>query len=237
MAGMTPSQRTLNYLRERGYLAETVERWLHHAKVRKDLYKFCDVLGVHPSLGHLYVQATTASHSNARLHKMLLFAEDEIEIVLDAGAKVEIHGWRQLKGRGRQKWFPKIISVTKRVLHKMDDAQWQVAREFMGDVWQKVEGTTAEDGDLKARVELLDYPPAINIVVELAAGSASEQADRFMPKELKRASELAVQLAEPALASWPELALKKARHLGKWQLGYVLRPEAYELVPGVKDVK
>ena len=82
MAGMSPSQRTLNYLRRQGWPnAQTVEVWVPQARRRRDLFHFADILAVHPAWGHLYVQATTGSHVNARLEKMLLFAEDEIEDV------------------------------------------------------------------------------------------------------------------------------------------------------------
>ena len=42
--GTSPTQRTLKRLRDLGYLAEVVERWNPHAKVRNDLFGFGDVM-------------------------------------------------------------------------------------------------------------------------------------------------------------------------------------------------
>jgi hypothetical protein len=238
MAGKSPSQRTLEYLRGEGWPnVQSVEKWIPQAKRRKDLFRFADILAMHPEWGHLYVQATTGSHVNARLQKMLDFAEDQIEDALACGARVEVHGWRKLQGRGSKKWFPIVKDVTLEVLHKMNEEQWQVVRECMTDIWHAMPEKTAQEGALSADVVLFDYPPGIQVVIHLDAGSTDRSSPDFTPKELRRASELAAKLCQPALAEHEFLILKKARYLDAWELGYVLRPEVYELVPGVKDVK
>lgn len=43
---MTPTARTLKWLRERGYTAEVVERWNPHSRTRKDLFGFADVAAI-----------------------------------------------------------------------------------------------------------------------------------------------------------------------------------------------
>ena len=43
---MTPTQRSLAYLREKGYLVEIVEHWNPWVKRRKDLWGWCDLLCV-----------------------------------------------------------------------------------------------------------------------------------------------------------------------------------------------
>jgi hypothetical protein len=67
---MTPTARTLSYLRGLGYLVAVVERWIPGACVRSDLWHFADVLAVHPrDRFFLLVQVTTAGHLPARLAK------------------------------------------------------------------------------------------------------------------------------------------------------------------------
>lgn len=237
MASKSPSQRTLEYLRQQGWPnVQSVEKWIPQARRRKDLFRFADILAMHPEWGHLYVQATTGSHVNARLEKMLVFAEDQVEDALACGARVEIHGWRKLKVKGPRKWFPIVKDVTLEVLHKMNDEQWQVVREFMQEVWRAMPEKTGEDGDIQAYVSLFDYPPGIQVLVHLTGDSRKETPD-FTPRELERASQLAADMTASVRASWPLLTLKKARYVNRWELGYVLRPEVYEQVPGVKDVK
>jgi hypothetical protein len=85
-------------LRDDGYLAAVVERWLPHANLRRDLFGFADVLAVHPGRQNfLLVQATTADHVSARLKKAT--ACPELAAWLRAGGKFEVHGWQDRAGR------------------------------------------------------------------------------------------------------------------------------------------
>ena len=47
----SPTQRSLAALRERGMLAEVVERWNPYTKTRKDLFGFVDIVAVLASTG------------------------------------------------------------------------------------------------------------------------------------------------------------------------------------------
>lgn len=42
----SPTQRSLRYLREQGYLPAVVEKWNPHAHVRQDLFGFVDIVAV-----------------------------------------------------------------------------------------------------------------------------------------------------------------------------------------------
>jgi hypothetical protein len=95
---MTPTARTLTYLRHAGFLAAVVESWVPHANLRRDLFGFADVLAVHPRDGlFLLVQTTTAGHLAHRLAK----AKGRPELVawLRAGGRFEVHGWAERAGR------------------------------------------------------------------------------------------------------------------------------------------
>ena len=93
----SPTSRSLDELRKRGYYAEVVERWLPFARVRKDFAGFIDIiaLGEGQVIG---VQATSASHVAERIRKIV--EHDNWPAVQKAGIQVYVHGWRKnAKGR------------------------------------------------------------------------------------------------------------------------------------------
>jgi hypothetical protein len=93
---MTPTQRSLVYLREQGYLCEVVEKWNSFTKTRKDLWGWCDILAIREN-EILAVQVTAAGVSS-RIKKIM--ESDTLPIVRKAGVRIEIHGWRKnVKGR------------------------------------------------------------------------------------------------------------------------------------------
>jgi hypothetical protein len=96
---MTPTARTLAYLRRAGFLlAAVVEAWIPHASLRRDLFGIADVLAVHPrDRLFLLVQVTTAGHVAHRLAKVR--ARPELATWLRAGGRFEVHGWAQRGGR------------------------------------------------------------------------------------------------------------------------------------------
>ena len=103
---MTPTARTLAYLRRLGYLAAVVELWIPGANVRRDLFGFADVLAVHPrDRLFLLVQATTTDHAAHRLGKAK--ARPELLAWLKAGGRFEVQGWTRRAGR----WQVRVISV------------------------------------------------------------------------------------------------------------------------------
>ena len=103
---MTPTARTLARLRTLGYTAAVVERWIHGANVRRDLFGCIDVIAVNPAdrviLG---VQATTAAHVADRLAKAR--ALPELAAWLRAGGQFQVWGWCRRGGR----WQPRIVTV------------------------------------------------------------------------------------------------------------------------------
>lgn len=87
---MTPTQRSLEKLREDGYTCEVVERWNAHTKQRKDLFGIIDILAIRQN-EVVGVQTTSASSVSARVKKI---ADSELTPkIRDAGIKIIVHGW------------------------------------------------------------------------------------------------------------------------------------------------
>jgi hypothetical protein len=91
----SPTARSLALLRRSGYLAESVERWIPGANIRRDLFHVGDVLAVHPyrQPAFLLVQATSRPNVSARLAKAK--ASAELATWLRAGGAFEIWGWHR----------------------------------------------------------------------------------------------------------------------------------------------
>jgi hypothetical protein len=89
---MSPTQRSLAHLRQLGYLAEVVERWIPGANIRRDLFGFGDVLAIRPG-EVLLVQATTGDHVAHRLAKIA--DHENAAAVRSAGFRIVVHGWRK----------------------------------------------------------------------------------------------------------------------------------------------
>lgn len=99
---MTPTQRSLKLLRDRGYTAAVVERWNAFARVRQDLFGFVDIVAIKAGeSGVLAVQSTSADNLAARRTKIA--AEPRAEVWLAAGNRIALHGWRKGGPRGARK--------------------------------------------------------------------------------------------------------------------------------------
>ena len=93
---MTPTQRSLVYLREQGYLCEVVEKWNSFTKTRKDLWGWCDILAIRE--GEILAVQVTAAGVSSRIKKIM--ESETLPIVRKAGVRIEVHGWRKnVKGR------------------------------------------------------------------------------------------------------------------------------------------
>ena len=94
---MTPTQRSLKLMRDRGYVCEITERWNPFAKIRQDLFGFGDVL----CLGNneiIMVQTTSLSNITSRMKKIA--DHDNVGAVRKAGVRILVHGW----GKKGTKW-------------------------------------------------------------------------------------------------------------------------------------
>jgi hypothetical protein len=94
----SPTARSLEEMRKRGYLAEVVERWIPGANIRKDFAGFIDILCIHKDTGEIAgVQATSGSNVSARIDKII--NHENVDAVRKGNIKILVHGWAKRKGR------------------------------------------------------------------------------------------------------------------------------------------
>ncbi len=93
---MTPTQRTLKKLRDDGWIAEVVERWVPGANIRKDLFGWIDIMALRDGQT-LAVQFTSYSNMSARVKK--IEESETIAEVRKAGWSVWVIGWRKVNNR------------------------------------------------------------------------------------------------------------------------------------------
>jgi hypothetical protein len=87
---MSPTQRSLKYLRELGYLVEIVEKSIPKTFIKKDLFGFADLLAIRKD-EVLLVQVTSGSNVSARVKKIT--DNEHLPAVREAGMRVEVQGW------------------------------------------------------------------------------------------------------------------------------------------------
>ena len=100
----SPTKRSLDYLRNRGWECAITEHWNPFAKIRKDLFGFIDILCMNPARGFLAVQTTAYPNGLARVKKIQ--GLDTSTAFLLAGGRIQIHEWKKVKNR----WEVKVIN-------------------------------------------------------------------------------------------------------------------------------
>lgn len=127
---MSPTQRTLVELRKQGYLAEVVERFNHHTMRRHDLYGIGDIIAVDCN-GSLLVQCTSGSNGAARVKKAIAECGPNLRAWLaHPSRRMEVHAWRKLKTKTRQKWF---VRRTRIDLFYADDPAGQLTAVLLDE--------------------------------------------------------------------------------------------------------
>ena len=121
MAKQTPTARTRQWLRKQGYMVGSTESFNAFSGHRHDLFGFCDLMVIpdrtltgnefaqgmpRPHYYPSFVQVTSGSNHAARRNKMV--ESPAVEAVLRCTAQVCIISWSEKKGKGRQKWFPRV---------------------------------------------------------------------------------------------------------------------------------
>jgi hypothetical protein len=115
---MSPTQRSLALFREQGAMVAVVERWNSFAKIRQDLFGFCDILAVVPGeLGVTAIQACVVGDQSKRLAKIQSpKVREKARRWLEAQNKLVILGWGKKGKRGE----PKVWTATERWLTEED---------------------------------------------------------------------------------------------------------------------
>lgn len=107
----SPTARTLAWLREQGWDADVVERWVPGANVRRDFLGFADILAIRGE-ATLAVQACSATDVAKRVAKVRSSATAPHWLASPA-RKLWIVGWRKYAKRvdGRH-WRPIVRELT-----------------------------------------------------------------------------------------------------------------------------
>ena len=107
---MTPTARTLAWLRDQGHLAGVVERYNEHTRRHHDLFEFIDIVSISPDGKTFGWQATSSDNVAARIKKIQ--ANKNLAAVLAAGRKVGVVGWKKYaKPVNRRWWRPRVVEV------------------------------------------------------------------------------------------------------------------------------
>lgn len=109
---MSPTARTLAWLRKTGVTAGVVERWVTipghpGGGIRKDLFSSIDIIALrHGRI--IGVQCTSGDHHAEHLTKVRRNAE--LREWLLCGGQYELWSWTK-KGKGRTKWLPRVDNL------------------------------------------------------------------------------------------------------------------------------
>ena len=99
MSKTSPTQRTLQECKRRGWPAEVVEKFNFYTKRKRDLFKFIDIIAITPD-GVLGIQATTGAHHADRAAKAS--AQEHYGAWVKV-AKFAIWTWSKRGERGKRK--------------------------------------------------------------------------------------------------------------------------------------
>ena len=97
---MSPTQRTLAYLRSKGAQAAIVEHWNSFVHRKYDLFGWIDVLAIYDGK-FVGIQTTTQAHGAERMHKAR--GNPALAAWLQAGGILVIHCWAKRGGRDKRK--------------------------------------------------------------------------------------------------------------------------------------
>ena len=95
----SPTARTLEHLRELGYVCGSVEQTIPRTFIKRDFLGWCDLIYLSSSI--IGVQITDASNHAHRREKIL--AEPRARAWLKAGGLIEIWSWAKQGPRGQGK--------------------------------------------------------------------------------------------------------------------------------------
>lgn len=116
MAKTSPTQRSLKLLKDTGWNAEVVERWIHAIMRKQDLFNCIDIVAIR--FGELAgVQVTSGSNVSARIAKIK--KEPMMVKWLEANGTLYVHGWREVvayrkngKKAKRKRWECRVVPIT-----------------------------------------------------------------------------------------------------------------------------
>ena len=115
--GLSPAQRTMRALRDKGGICAMVEHYNPHVGehgIRQDLFGIIDVLVLDPS-DTLGIQCC-GTDFKAHVEKLTVEkAQESLDWLSSPHRKLQIWGWRKVKlkrGGKAERWSPRIMYVT-----------------------------------------------------------------------------------------------------------------------------
>lgn len=107
----SPTSSTLTYLRKLGWRACITEKWNRFAKVRQDMFGFCDIACIGLSQkGVMAVQACAGASHAARRTKIL--GLPDARLWLECGNSIYVISWAKQGARGERKtWTARIEKI------------------------------------------------------------------------------------------------------------------------------
>ena len=108
---MTPTARTLAWLRKAGFTVASVEKWIPQIRRRQDLFNFLDLVAMkEDATGLLGLQVTDGSNHSHRRTKIL--AEPNAKLWVQTGNRIWIVSWKKCGPRGKPKrWEPRCEKI------------------------------------------------------------------------------------------------------------------------------
>lgn len=107
---MTPTARSIQKLRDEGWLVERVEQWNSYTKTRKDCFGFADLLCCRGDVVML-VQVTSGSNVSARVAKINETPASRFWL-RPPTRKIVVQGWRKAGPRGKRKtWQCREVEI------------------------------------------------------------------------------------------------------------------------------
>lgn len=112
----SPTQRTLAECKKRGWIAQVVEKWNPHARIRQDLFGCIDIVAcTAPTLDEfgsiIGIQACAGSSHAARRAKAI--RETRLWRWLEAGGRFQVWSWSKQGARGKRKlWTLRTEEIT-----------------------------------------------------------------------------------------------------------------------------
>lgn len=121
---ITPTQRTLKALREKGRVCGVVERFNRFGGpygIRQDLFGFIDIIALDRERGIIGVQSCGQAFSE-HYKKITEEKNRQCSEWLRCGGVVELWGWRKLKvkrGGAAVRWTPRVVEITQKELDEV----------------------------------------------------------------------------------------------------------------------
>ena len=97
----SPTSRSLDYCRKKGWFAGIVERYIAQCRQRFDLFGCIDLVALDELPGCLGIQATSGSNHSSRIKKAL--EEPRLLAWLRAGNRYEVWSWAKKGPKGKRK--------------------------------------------------------------------------------------------------------------------------------------